>query len=103
MIREYLHQNRDEKMKIHGPVLISIVCLLLSTLVFARGGGFRGGPPPHRGFQSHGNHHHSHSGHHRYHQRHHNDDYRHGLGREYRNNHEGYGGNMKNWGNDDPW
>ncbi len=93
-------------MKRHVCVSISLLCLLAYSFAFAHpGGGFRGGPPPHRGFTNHGNHHHDHHDHHSHHgyQHHqHNDDYHHGS-RDYQKHNEGYGGNINNWGNDDGW
>lgn len=90
-------------MKRHVCVCISLFCFLSCSFAFAHpGGGFRGGPPPHRGFSNHGNHQHGHS--HRGYQHHqHNDDYHHHAGRDYQKHNDGYGGNSNNWGNDERW
>ncbi|WP_133135284.1 hypothetical protein [Legionella rowbothamii] len=90
-------------MKRHVCVSISFFCLLINSFAFAHpGGGFRGGPPPHRGFSNHGNHQHGNHRHHGYQHHQHNDDYHHG-GRDYQKHNDGYGGNNSNWGNDDRW
>ncbi|MFJ1267665.1 hypothetical protein ACD661_03720 [Legionella lytica] len=91
-------------MKRHVCVSISLFCLLSSSFAFAHpGGGFRGGPPPHRGFSNHGTHHNGHQHHRGYQHHQHNDDYHQGRGRDFQKHNDGYGGNNSNWGNDDRW